>query len=148
MFKKYIPGVLILLSVFLLSACGGGTDAPATATMTISPSSFTFTDSTTTQSETTQTFSIVVKNAQGIPLNDVDIWISSLLAAPNAFDVIQLHDGNNEEGSPMKVKTDDNGVYILRVDFKHGNSLSYSSPIQVVSASISASADFDVDAGG
>ncbi len=150
MLKRFIPGLFILTSLFILSACGnsGGNQAPATATITVSPTEFELSDGTATATWSTHFFSIVVKDAQGRPLNDVDLDISYVWAVPNSAGYVQLYDGNTPVDSPMEATTDEHGQYHLRFDFQSGGGLVYSASLEVRSGSLFGSADFSVDAGG
>ena len=147
--KKLIPGLVILTVLLVLSACGGkGDSAPATATLTISPSESAVTDGSTTSTWSTQYFTIVVKDAQGIPLSDVALDISYSWAIPSAYGAVQLYDGNTPVDSPMEATTDENGEYVRRFDFQSGGGLEYSGPLEVRSGSLFGAADFSVDTGG
>jgi hypothetical protein len=138
---------IIMAFIITLSACGGGSgsgsDAPAEATITISPSEYTVTVAEGFPETTyTQLFLIVVKDANGIPLNDVKLRISFPWAQPND-DVVQLYDGDTPKDSPMRVSTDENGSYALRFDYKVGVG-EYKGDIQVTSGSVFESATFEV----
>ena len=147
--KKLIPGLLILTFLLVLSACGGkGDQAPATATLTISPTESTVTNGSDISMVSTQYFTIVVKDAQGIPLSDVALDISYAWAVPNAYGFVQLRDGETAVDSPMEATTDENGEYHLRFDFQSGGGLKYSASLEVTSGALFGSADFSVETGG
>ncbi len=146
MVKRFFVVISLLSFIFILQGCGGY-DAPETATITINPSSVKITDGTSGVNTTTQYFIITVKDENGIPLKNVEVWISYLWAAPNAYDFVQLYDGDDAEDSPMNVTTDENGAYNLRFDFKSGGGLEYSADLEVSSGSVYNSAEFKVETG-
>jgi len=145
--------VLLTLITFLLilSACGGGgVDAPEGAAITINPDDFSVTDGTATAEGSRLDYQIVVRNEDGIPLNNVEITISFPWAAPNqaipGTTLVQLYDGDEAKNSPMTVRTDINGAYNLRFDFLSGGGLAYDGDLTVTSGSAFGSATFAVAA--
>ncbi len=117
--------------------------------ITISPGTdVTFSNSFDAISWSTQNFHISVKTDLGIPLSDVNLYISYILAVPNSFGYVQLYDCDTAKNSPMMVKTDINGTYNLRFDFQSGGGLAYTGNVQVISGSVFGSRGFAVSAGG
>ncbi len=147
MTRKYIAVLLLTGFVFIMYSCGGDYSAPVDATITIIPVEIAYSDGTGTVTTSSEQFTIAVKDANGIPLNDVEIWISYVWAIPNEYALVQLFDGDNPKDSPMSVTTDINGVYNLRFDFQSGGGLSYLADLVVTSGSVSASTEFSVDTG-
>ncbi len=102
------------------------------------------TDASSSTSVDSVFFNIVVTNQNGVPLNDVDIWITYPWAVPNPANRVQLYDGDIPKDTPMSVKTDSNGTYILRMDYVRGGGVEYTGTIQVTSGSVAGLADFSV----
>ena len=128
--KKYILTGLILMSfLFVLSGCGGndGIDlgpggcvtAPVGSILNIQPGDFSKTDPDPASVHTTN-FTISVTDENGIPLNDVLLWISYPFAVPDSSGRVQLYDGDVSKPSPMNVCTDVDGLYHLRFDYISG----------------------------
>ncbi len=132
------------------SKSGQSNEACATtlsiATITINHSMVTVTDGTLTAQWHTQYFFISVKDTGGYLASDVEIWISYPWAVPDTSGFVQLYDGDAPKDSPMSVKTDENGSYILRFDFLSGGGLEYIGNSEVHSGSVSSSATFEVKA--
>ncbi len=121
-------------------------DDSITSTITITgPESIT--DGSASTSTDSAFFLIVVKNQNGDLLGDVDLWITYPWAIPSPAAAVQLYDDDDPEDSPMKVKTDSNGAYNLRMDYLRGGGIEYTGTIQVTSGSFVGSAEFDVSAG-
>jgi hypothetical protein len=145
--RKFTLLLTITISLFILSSCGGGGggyDAPAEGKITISgaPGTITITDIATNWYEYC-CFVIVVKDSNGIPLNNVNLSISYPWAIPNPPGLVQLYDGDAPQDSPMDVTTDENGAYYLKIGYK-GGLLDYTGSVLVVSGSLSATATFEV----
>jgi hypothetical protein len=151
--KKFL--VLLLSFLFLGLSCGGSIDlgpggcvsAPEGATITISPSSIDVTDATSLAWHTAY-FQIKVTDENGIPLNDVELWISFIWAVPDEAGYVQLYDGDIPKNSPMKVCTDEDGVYNLTFRFQSGGGRDYYADLEVRSGSVYGSASFTVSPGG
>ena len=179
--KRGKAAILLSITLLILLSIGGCGKAPAPpdATITISPSDVTVNDSSY-WGVNTQYFQIVVKDANGIPLKDVELTINFIWANPdknpNDLDLlydlncdgtpetplVQFYDGDNAKDSPMVVKTDENGSYILRFEFLSGGVdldcdgavdvdangdpvvLAYKGDIEVTSGSVYTSAKFEV----
>ncbi len=148
MIRKYLAVLLLTGFVFIMYSCGGDYSAPADSTISITPGDIAISNGTSPATWSTQQFTISVKDANGIPLNNVKIWISYVWAIPNEYALVQLHDGDDEVDSPMSGTTDVDGIYNLRFDFQSGGGLSYEADIVVTSGSDSAVAGFLIDAGG
>jgi len=153
--KKSLVKILILLAllaaVFFMGNCGsvgdGGVSAPLGATITINPDSVSINDVTTTPSWHTQYFTILVKNSNGDPLGDIEVWISFPWAVPDTAGAVQLYNSKTPVNSPFKAKTDDFGVYQLRFDYQLGVG-AYIGNLEVRSGSVFEKASFEVKAGG
>jgi len=146
MIKKIIIGLCLMGSFFIWAGCGD-TDAPETSTITITgPESIA--DGSPLTSTDTAIFLIVVKNQSGVPLDNVEIWITYPWAIPSPASLVQLYDGDDPEDSPMKVETDSNGAFNLRMDYLRGGGVEYTGTIQVTSGAVVGTADFAVSAGG
>ncbi len=145
MIKKIIIGLCLMGSFVIWYGCGSP-DAPETSTITITgPESIT--DGSASTSTDSAFFLIVVKNRSGVPLDDVEIWITYPWAIPSPAAAVQLYDDDDPEDSPMKVKTDSNGAYNLRMDYLRGGGIEYTGTIQVTSGAVVGTAEFDVSAG-
>ncbi len=134
-----------LIGVFFLVGCGD-VCAPPESTITIEPASVSVTDSYTAESTSTQHFTISVKDKEGMPLNDVKVWISFMWANPNDAGVVQLYDGDTPKDSPFWAKTDENGVYVLRFDLQSGAGLTYTGDVEVRSCDAFGTATVTVSA--
>ena len=156
MAKKILKNLLIVSSLFIMVVfigCGNNghsEDAPVEATMTINPTEIKISDGTPPPAPPTthrEEYQIVVKDGNGIPLKNVELRITFWLAVPDVYGVVQFIDGDTPVNSPLKATTDEDGSYILKLDFLSGNGLTYSGGIEVTSGSLYESADFEVDAG-
>ncbi|MBI4848262.1 MAG: hypothetical protein HY808_06765 [Nitrospirae bacterium] len=144
--------LMIISLFFMLSGCGGGdpqgggsVDAPAEGTLTIGLSSSSITDtSATTTTDTFCCLTVVVKDANDIPLRDVNISIAFPFAVPDSSGMVQLLDGNAKKNSPMSVTTDENGAYYLNFQYKRGGGASFKGDFLVTSGSLSATTTFEV----
>lgn len=153
MIRRYIISLVLVGLIFLISGCGGGGGggndvvAPAESTITISgaPETISIGTSSTSWYEYC-CFVIVVKDANGIPLNGVDLSISYPWAIPNPPGLVQFYDGNTPKDSPLNVTTDENGAYYLKIGYQ-GGLVTYTGSIIVVSGSVSTTATFAVDTG-
>jgi hypothetical protein len=139
--------------LFVLSACGGGSDhdAPVEASITTSASSisYEFLDTDPLQCGFTDSFLITVTSEQGIPLRDVDLSIFFPFAQPYVTNGVQLFSGDPAKGgtakdSPLSVTTDENGSYTLYFQFCGGGGLEYKADFQISSGPLSTSVTFEV----
>lgn len=168
MTRRYIIYLALISLLFIPFGCGGGSggrggeDAPADATLTINPPSTTITiDAGASLKTYTSSFTIVVKDANDIPLNDVDLTISYPWASTSASSgVVQFYDGNPDGGSatavasPLTAATDKNGSYTMWFTYTVGDTdgdpandagdLEYKGDFQVTSGSLFESATFEV----
>ncbi len=150
MIKRCIIFIAFVGLLFIVPGCGGGDDiedAPVDATITINPSESTVSDSagfTTTHSEY---FNIVVEDANGFLLRNIRLTISFVWAVPDVYGVVQFYHGGSPVDSPFNALTDDDGAYLLRMDFDSGGGLAYTATLQVTSGSAYASAEFEVETG-
>ena len=146
MIKKILIGLCLFGSFVIWSGCGGSYEAPVGSTITITgPESIT--DGSPSTSTDSAFFTIVVKNQSGVPLDDVQIWITYPWAIPSPAAATQLYDGEDPQDSPMKVETDSNGAFNLRMDYLRGGGIEYTGTIQVTSGSVVGTADFAVSSG-
>ncbi|MEW6599598.1 MAG: hypothetical protein AB1499_01370 [Nitrospirota bacterium] len=154
--RKYIISLALFGLLFIIIGCGGGgveggsEEAPAEATITITPPSGSYVggDETTTVGAFVHKFTIVVKDANGIPLRNVDLTIFYPFAVPGS-NVVQFYDGDPSQGapaqdSPMTVTTDGNGSYTLFMVFLANGNQEYSADLQVNSGAVYGSATFEV----
>ncbi len=160
--RRYIISLALVALLLIIPGCGrdNSEDAPADATITISPSSNTITVAAgyplTTYSSS---FTIVVKDKKGTPLNDVDLTISYPWASTaTTTGVVQFYDGVPDGGasatvSPMTATTDKNGAYTIWFTYQVGDTapgvadegdLAYKGDFQVTSGSLFSSATFEV----
>jgi len=138
MTRKFLINILLLFSVFLLFNCGtGGSDAPAGSTITIFPSEITYASIATTA---VVNISVTVKNAKGIPLNDVDLDISGGFAAPRVptrYQFFRNRDADSPVNSGFVGTTNSEGVYdfSIRID----GSSDFADTIYIQSATVTGS---------
>jgi hypothetical protein len=154
MVKKILINLLIVSSLFIMVVfigCGNNghsEDAPVEATMTINPTEVKISDGTAPPSTLhREEYQIVVKDGNGLPLKNVELRVTFWLAVPDTFGLVQFIDGDTPVNSPLKATTDEDGSYILKLDFLSGGGLEYSGGIEVTSGSLFEAADFEVDAG-
>jgi len=147
MIKKIIIGLCVMGSFFIWSGCGGSYEAPAGSTITITGPD-TITDSSSSTVIDSTMFHIAVTDPNSDPLKYVDIMINYSWAIPSPAGAVQLYDGDDPEDSPMKVETDSNGAYNLRIDYQRGGGLEYKGTIQVTSGVVVGTAEFSVSSGG
>jgi len=147
MIKRIITALVLTGFVIVMYSCGQGSpsSAPVGSTITIFPASVSVSDAGGLATHR-QDFVIMVKNANGVPLNNVKLNISYSWAVPDPTGYVQLYDGDVAVDSPMEATTDENGTYTLRFDYQSG-SIEYTADLVVTSGSSSASAEFAVDAG-
>ncbi len=150
MIKGYIIFIAFVGLLFIVPGCGGGDDiedAQPTDTITINPSTSTVSDGTPLTTTHIQYFHILVTGANGFPLRNIELTIEFWLAVPDEYGFVQFYHEGSPVDSPFNVLTDDNGAYILRMDFDSGGGLEYSGTLQVISGSAYGSAEFEVDTG-
>jgi len=138
--KKYI---VFLFALIILAGCGSGGMIPPDAKITITSPDFPYveTDLGGGNQLHTSHFTIQLMDNAGKPLaseRDIDIYFP--YAAPDAADLTQFYDGAIKVNSPFRTRTDSNGQYILRMDFKSGGTprLSYTANLEVKSGPVSA----------
>ncbi|MEE8299753.1 MAG: hypothetical protein V3R28_00435, partial [Desulfatiglandales bacterium] len=94
-----------------------------------------------------QYFHIAVTDADGFPLRNIKLTIEFMWAAPDVYGVVQFYHGGSPVDSPFNALTDDDGSYILRMDFLSGGGWEYNGKLLVSSGSAFGSAEFEVDTG-
>jgi len=150
--KKLLLTALILTScIVLLSGCGNdaGIDLGPGGCVTAPTGSkilFVSVPSEVTCAVFTRktgTFTIQVVNENGIPLNDVLLWIDYPWAVPHEPGFVQFNDGNTPKNAPMNACTDVDGLFHLTVDYDCGGD-SYDGSLTVTSGGISETSDFGV----
>ena len=129
-----------------MQGCGGYDSPPEDGSITISPSSIKITDASGPVETDREQFLIVVKDANGIPLNNVEVVVSYPWAVPSPAGVVQLYDGSKPVDSPMTVITDENGAYIVKFDYQRGG-IEYKGDFQFTAGSLFGSATFEVETG-
>ena len=150
MYKKLLPALIIICSLFILSGCGsGGSPAPAGSTITISPPTASYVG---ISGDTPVNFTVTVKTANGVPLNNVDLFISGGFAEPRVPARYQFYSKRNTDGpvsSGFTGRTDNEGAYEFSIRI-YGTVLGvatvFSDSIQVQSATVSGSATVEVTA--
>lgn len=154
MIKRCIIFIAFVGLLFIVPGCGGGDDienAPVDATITINPSEFNLSDSTGFTTTHSEYFNIVVEDANGFLLENIRLTISFVWAVvpvvPDVYGVVQFYHGGSPVDSPFNALTDDDGAYLLRMDFDSGDGLAYTATLQVTSGSAYGSANFEVDTG-
>jgi hypothetical protein len=143
--------IIFLFLVFLVAAagCGGSNtstnynySAPATATITIDPSDQAFSPVGGLTSSQHDSFKITVKDANGIPMNNIKITMTFPWATPDsngANQFVQFYsDGANTipEPSPFDAVTDKFGVYTLYYTYQLGGGVSYFGNLKVQSGAV------------
>ena len=159
MIKRFIYTIFSVCLIFAITGCGGnsGSEAPEGTTITISGTESRVNghaDMTATEDE----LRIIVKNADGIPLNNVKLRISFGFARsavrPLIYDAatntggyrVLFFDDGSETNSPMEVTTDKYGVYTLVFRYWSGNSVAYTGDFVVSSGTSTATHEFAVTA--
>ncbi|GBE06797.1 hypothetical protein BMS3Abin10_02454 [bacterium BMS3Abin10] len=134
--KKYILTGLILFSFLaVLSSCGGGAvDAPVGTVISIDPSTY------SGDGIIDQTFTVTVKDENGVPLNDVIVYISS-----SSTNILLYDSSGDPTGSTMNAGTDANGVYNLNTYIYGGD---YTAQLEFRSGSAYESVSISVSTGG
>ncbi len=150
MIKRYIIFIAFVGLLFIVPGCGGDADpqdAQPTDTITINPSAISVSDASALATPHSEYFHIVVTDAAGFPLRNIQLTIQFWLAVPDIYGVVLFYHGGSPVDSPFNALTDDDGAYILRMDFYSGGGLEYNGALQVTSGAAYASSDFEVDAG-
>ena len=150
MIKRYIIFIAFVGLLFIVPGCGGSDDieyAQSTDTITINPTSSTISDGTATTTTHSQYFHILVTDAAGSPLRNIELTIEFMWAVPDIYGVVLFYHGGSPVGSPFNALTDDDGAYILRMDFASGGGLEYFGNLQVTSGAAYGSSEFEVDTG-
>ena len=78
MIKRLIYAMFSVCLIFAVTGCGGatGSDAPEGTTITFTPTSTSVSDATGVNRWDRDSFKIIVKNSNGIPLSNVKLNIS------------------------------------------------------------------------
>ena len=158
--KKIGLGVVVSAWVFALSGCGGeGNGAPDGSAVTISPSGATWKVAGPGCAGTDfnfHVFNITVRNSDGVPLNNVDLYVTLDLAANNATtaQIMRLYDDpewqggsstlpQNQKSTPYVTKTDGYGSKRLVVGVDIGG-CTYTGSLNVYSGTAFGSASISV----
>ncbi len=138
-----VSAVLILFLVpVLFSGCGDV--APDGSTIKIFPKDFKLSDGGSSVTTTTQDFTISVHNADGLPLNDVELVVG---ANGQEWDVAQMMTtGNSNLPNPASVRTGDDGTYTVRVQLRSGDGMVYKFNLEATSGTAGGLAKIDVKA--
>jgi hypothetical protein len=146
---KIFVVALLLLMIFAVSGCGNGGPAPDGSAITVEPAAPTpVADNSDNITTHTQSFTISVINSSGFSVGNTDITVSFPYAAPDNSSYVQFYDGNTPVNSPFNTKTNGDGIYTLRFDYKSGSGLNYAGDLQVTSGPASASVPFSVTGTG
>lgn len=135
--KRYLILFFFLLP-FLVSGCGEET-APSDATITISPTKVEYTGALA--GNATHNITVVVKNASGYPLGNIEIQISGALAAPRTparYQFYKKPNGVEAVDSGFSAITDENGTYnfsIIIYATVNGSSSTFTDNLEVRSGS-------------
>jgi hypothetical protein len=118
MIKRYVIFLAFLSLLFIIPGCGGGggsggggVDAPVGSIITVNPSTAEF---ASLSGDTIINFAVFVTNEQGVPLNNVELFISGPFAVPRVparYQFYRNSNGNNPVDSFFSEKTNENGVY-------------------------------------
>ncbi len=140
--RNYILLSLILSCFVIITGCGGSNNdnvtVPYDGSITIQPGDTSYTFGGGRRPFVgTQYYTITVKNAKGIPLNDVVVWIDFAWAVPSPVGTIQFFDSDdNPTDAPMNATTDENGVYVLKMKYDGGCGYSYFADLMAHSGSV------------
>lgn len=138
--------ILCLLPVFF-GGCGsgcGGDVAPDGSAITIFPKDFKLSDGGSSVSTTTQDFTISIHNADGRPLNNVELVFGVNV---QEWGVAQMMTTSNENMSnPATVCTGDDGTYTVRIQLLSGAGMIYKSQLVATSGTAGGLAKIDVKA--
>ncbi|NOZ67668.1 MAG: hypothetical protein GXP46_00130 [Deferribacteres bacterium] len=146
MSKRFLVNMVLLSFVFILFGCGGYDSPPEDGSITVSPSSIKITDPSGPVEIDRGQFLVVVKDADGIPLNNVEVVVSYPWAVPSPAGAVQFYDGSTPVNSPMTVITDKNGAYIVKFSYQRGG-IEYKGDFQFIAGSLSTTATFEVETG-
>jgi hypothetical protein len=145
--KKFYLLIPLLFIAIINSSCGEKNPAaPSTATITVNPEKREWTVGATVSPQWFPEYLTIVvyeDAAKTKPMSDIKITISCTLANPANDFVIQFYHDGERVNSPLTVKTDSYGTYILRYDLILGG-YSYKVPIEVRSGTVLARADIEV----
>lgn len=144
--KKYWRHQILTTTFLILAIAGCSGDkitAPTGSTISINPPSLPVTD-TNTASTHTEYFTITVKDDKGNPVQSAEVSISLPVAFPDPLGYAQLYDGSTQKSSPFTATTNADGVYYLRVDYRSGVGVSFTSNLEIRSGSAFASAAISV----
>ncbi len=138
--------ILCLLPVFFVgcgSGCGGDV-APDGSKITIFPKDLKISDGSSSVTTTTQDFTISVHNADGMPLNDVELVVG---ANGQEWGVAQMMTtGNSNLSNPATVCTGDDGTYTVRLQLLSGAGMVYKFQLEATSGTAGGLAKIDVKA--
>ncbi len=150
MIRKFINSIFFVSLAFILFSCGGsggnsedGWAAPYDAVITFDTGDIALVR-TAGDIERIFRLRVIVKNSQGIPLENVQLTINYLFAVPNPGNYIHFIDDSERVDAPMNVKTNINGIYDIEFYYWSGNSFDYTADITVTSGSVSNSVEFAV----
>ncbi len=154
MLKRFFIVISLISFIFILQGCGGYdaplsgeyTSPPEDGSITINPSTIKIKDASGPVVTDREQFQIVVTNADGIPLDNVEVVVSYPWAVPSPAGFVQFYDGDTPVDSPMTVVTDQNGTYIVKFNYLRGG-ISYEGEFQFISGSLYGSATFKVETG-
>jgi hypothetical protein len=139
-----VSAVFILFLVPVLFSGCGSDSAPDGSTITIFPKDFKLTDGGSSVTTTTQNFTISVHNADGLPLNDVELVV---LANGQEWGVAQMMTtGNSNLSNPATVFTGDDGTYTVRIQLLSGGGMIYKFQLEATSGTAGGLAKIDVKA--
>lgn len=146
--KAYFLFLLLPLLAVYITGCGEANPAaPAGSVITINAEKREWkTGATNPREWKTEYLTITVyENSDKIkPMSDIEINISCPLASPTDYYVIQFYHQGERVNSPLTVKTDKYGTYILRLEWLSGGGMEYKAPIEIRSGTAFASYEIEV----
>ena len=138
---------MTFLTIFTLILLIGCSDerltAPSSSTIAISPDSVSIT-SCGLSAWHTKYFTITVVDSEGMPMNGIDITVTSIWASPDTSNLIRLYKGETFSTSPITVTTDDSGKYDLKTALNVGCS-AWTANVEVRTGTVFGSAAIAVD---
>lgn len=146
--KTYLLFLLLPLLAIYITGCGEANPAaPSGAVIEIKPEKVDFTYSGFPETWYSYFFTIVVyeDSTKTKTMSDVEITITYPMANPYPRYAVQFYHNGERVNSPLTVKTDKYGTYILRFDYCLGCWLAeYKGDIEVRSGAALDSATFEV----
>ena len=139
MIKRFSVLISTIILAFMFIGCGNNEVAPEGSEITFGVGDVSVSDGGAFEAWSNMTLlPVIVKNADGLPLNNVKIAISYPWAVPSTYGVVQFYKNGVAVNSPMTVTTDETGTYVINYRFQSGGGLEYSGDFLAISGSSSA----------